>query len=615
MSKLFETRLGKVYAGDDSDEIPVYHPSLMPSIPRKRMLRENAPVPIVLWNKDTWEAALYFGGENLEDSETAIQKIAYLLPPVKGLPDRLKAITSDYPITLKVKWDNEDTAEYVKRSLNLIADIHTKDVNGDGIDEVIVTYDFGDVEVYNRDKRIFKYNPHTRPKLFDYSMKDVGFTALEDHDEIFFAAYRQLYEREEFFTESDKRYYETTRNCWIVRVCPKGITEIHPTFPDHSEPESIETVIGMNRPGSKTVDELVLVCQIKGREGYYLSRHSLDGKALEAPREMYGDCRIHRRAYGIPQSNQIIGFCGDGHTLSFITPDKPVNWIKTITFDDLSKPNQYFTVIGKTTKNNLAVMVIEIAGKLYAIDALGKYHTSMKPTSGGSNEPVAFLTIKPDSSLHKIINITPVDKTMESFLVIQNRDPGKRELSTEQLELAGEKFLSDSEWKECKDELTLKYDELIHERAEDYCKKHKILMPDIHSFEDIKNKIPGYYDYKVKDAQDSYRIALEIRLFNPLEGEASSVDNSDYKNKEEFKKWLRNVFVSPELVFSINHVSDGVISRQKLDDYYFKDMSDGSLSQPSINVRTTGDHGMAFMVLYKRVMDKDFKPAYYAIAW
>jgi hypothetical protein len=611
MKPLTLFRLGKVVAGDDSDK-PVSHHSLISS--GSRVKRENIPVPIVLWNKDTWAAALYFSKEDTFDSNGRwSQKIDHLLPPVKGWPG-LKAMLSDYPITFHDKY-SADNPKIDERTMNFMEDIYTKDVNGDGVDELIVTRHFGDVEVYDRVKRIMKYTPHAKPKLFEYSMKDVNFTTLDNHDEVFFAAYRKPYGNVDEFSSGDKRYYETTRNCWIVRVCPQGITEIHPVFPDNSEPATIEAVIGMNKPGSKTVDELIVISTFKGKKDYYLSRHTLDGRAIDTPREIYGGYNMYCGAYGIPQSNQIIAQNAQKKILYFITPEKPVNWIKTITLVDLFGPKVDINIIGETIKNNLAVVVFENDSKLYAIDALGKFHTSMKPGSGTSDKPVSFLTLKPDSKLHRIIDITPTDKTMESFLVIQSRSPGKRELSLDQLEKAGERFLSDRDWKECKDELILEYDDDMKKEIKWRCDEKKIPIPDIRSMEDIKHQLPWFYDYKVKESQRKYRDSLETDLFRPIERKNYNIEDGNYKHKDEYKKWLNNTFVDPELVFSIQHLSNGIISRQKLENYYFEDMDTSGMTQPDINVRTRGERGQVFMVLHKKILDKDFEPAYYTIVW
>jgi hypothetical protein len=190
-------------------------------------------------------------------------------------------------------------------------------------------------------------------------------------------------------------------------------------------------------------------------------------------------------------------------------------------------------------------------------------------------------------------------------------------LSLEELEKAGERFLSDEDWKDCKDNLTLKFNDRIHQRAKEYCEDHKMKMPDIHSFEDIKNKIPGYYKEKVEESQEDYRSALETRLLNPIGCDNRMIDDGDYKNKEEFKKWLATTFIAPELAISIHHLSDGTITSEKLTDYYFTYLDGGGMpeTQDHINMRTWGDHGQAFMVLRKKLFNKDFKPAYYTIVW
>jgi hypothetical protein len=609
MNVLTITRLGKVNAGEETAAKGMFKGHEKDEDPDTKVTRINIPAPVVLWNRDTWAGALYLHVETCVATGMWRQEIDYLLPPVKGLAGRMKAMVEAYPIRFHAKglYEEKDLS-----AVNSIGDIYTGDVNGDGADELVVTRNFGGIEVYDRERQIWKYTPSSSHSQYKFKMEDVNFTTLGDHDEIFFTAHREpLAGREGALDEKD----------WVVRVSPVGIQEIHPVFPDNREPGTIKSVIGLNRPGSKTVDELILVCTLSGKNGVYVSRHDLSGRAIGAPREIYTDYSMYFKAFGYAGTNQIIARNNQDRILYFITPDKPVNWIKTVKFDTVFGEKSDVNIIGHTQRDNQSVLVMENRGKVYAMNALGKFYTSMKPGSGTSDQALPFLTLKPESQYHKIIDVTPADKTMESFLVIQSREPAKRELSLEELEKAGERFLSDYDWNYCKKRLRLKYDESNREFVEFYCKQHKIQMPDIHSLEDIKQQLPGYYEEKVKESQRRYRSALEIRLFNPLEMENTdnkgSIDDeeNDYKNKGEYKKWLAGIFIAPELVFRIHHLKDGVVTVKKLGDYYFKAMDTYGLAQPDINCRASDDHGMVFMVLHRKTLEKDFQPAYYTIAW
>jgi hypothetical protein len=586
MNTLTATRLGKVDAGEQANG------------------KKNLAAPIVLWGKDATGSALYISSKTTSMTGSGEMAIDYLESPAKSLKNRLKKLTGAYPITDSVHgiFTEEDA-----KKIGGVDEIYTKDINGDGVDELILTRGDGGIVVYDREKLLFKYKPKSNPKLYTYKMKDINFTNLGDHDEIFFTRHQ----------DPDDNEKRNSRDTWIVRVNPSGITEIHPVFPDHSEPESIETVIGLNRPGSRVVDELVVISEIKDKKGTYLSRHKLDGTGIDAPREIYTGYGSTCSAFGFSGSNQIIFNNAQQKMLYFVTPDKPVNWIKTIDQKKLFGEDTKARIIGEKVINNIAVLVLEDHGKLYALDALGKFHTSMKPDSHISNTPVPFMTLKPDSNKHEIIKIQPADKTMESYLIIQSRDPGRRELSLEELEKAGKRFLTDHDWKMCKEELRLNYYDTTPELAGIYCRDHKIPMPEIHSWEDIKKKIPGFYEQKIGETQNSYINAIATRLLRPIEREGYNLEDKDYKNIAEYRKWLSSVYVMPELVVSIQHISKGNIGHQRLTDYYFKDLAYGNGERiPSINARTNGEHGRAFMVLHKRGADiKDIKPAYYTIAW
>jgi len=225
------------------------------------------------------------------------------------------------------------------------------------------------------------------------------------------------------------------------------------------------------------------------------------------------------------------------------------------------------------------------------------------------------------------MTIRPLDQRLDHLLVIQSRKPGRREVSLEEMEWAGERFLPDSKWEYCKDELQLEFDDNTPKYIRWFCERMKIRIPEIHSLEDIKNKLPGYYEELVKEAKSRYETSLNNRLFCLIESEGTEnsknnnmtylIDNGDYKNKEEFKRWLSSIFIAPELVVSIHNLSDGTVISQKLADFYFTYLDDYGMAstQDHINIRATGDHGQAFLVLQKETLYENFKPAYYTIVW
>lgn len=128
----------------------------------------------------------------------------------------------------------------------------------------------------------------------------------------------------------------------------------------------------------------------------------------------------------------------------------------------------------------------------------------------------------------------------------------------------------------------------------------------------------------MKDAKSRYQTSLNVDLFCLIESTGTEnnnmiylIDDGEYKNKEEFKRWLTNTFIAPELVVSIHHLNDGTVTSQKLADFYFTYLDDNGMAstQDHITIRASGDHGQAFLVLQKKTLDENFKPAYYTIVW
>ncbi len=612
MNRLAVSRLGTENAGTDKEKTKE---SLV------RLETNNLPTPIVLWNGDKAAGVLYFSVETRMITLSFSQKIDYLVSPTHGMTGRLRSLFDAYPITFT---SHKLMSEDAEKTLNGLGLVYTKDVNGDGIDELILLRSLGDIEVYDREKLISRYTPETRPKLFEYGSKEVFHARVNNHDEMFLIAFRKPYGSADKFSESDKLFYRNTPNERVIRISPEGIKEIIPLFPDNARPKSIEAVAGLNKPGSNGIDELIIITTCEGKAGYYLSRHTLAGKAIDAPRKIYAENfdPDYYTFYPVPQSNQLIAHSSHLKKVCFITPEKPVNWFRSVSLTKLPGKDDGSGFIGQTKKNDIPVAVIGYGNNLFAIDANGKYHTSMKPDIGKEDKPAPLLTLTPQSKLHTIVAVKAVDESMEKFLVIQSRKPGIKELSIEELEKAGERFLSDSGWNYCKDRLLIQYSPNKNEYIQWYCEKNKIPMPEINSLEDIKNKLPGYYQEKVNESTRRYRDSLETGLFSPLESKKACdinqiIEESNYKNKEAYNRWLSDVFVPPELVFSIYHLSNGTVMNERLADYYYIPLDTGVLAatQNPINIKVSGDHGQVFLVLQKKVFDKRFKPAYYTIAW
>lgn len=580
----------------------------------------NFPIPIVLWNQfNKAEGVFYLRVEN-DGNEAIRQKIDYLYSPNQSMAGRFRSLFDVYPLKNEAHGvkENKDV-----RALNFIDDIYTKDVNGDGIDELIVTRSLGGVEVYGREKKVFSYTPDVRPQLFEYKAGKAFHAVIDQHDEMLLVGYRTPYEPVDFFSESDKRFCHNTPDYRVIRVYPEGIREITPRFPDNKRPKTIDVAACLSGSESKDMDELILITTFEGMDGYYLSRHDTSGKALDTPRKIYaeGFDPNYYRFHFVPRSNQMIAHSHDQEKLYFITPEKPVNWFKSVKLDKLQADRltglkSSTVIVGQGRINGLPAVMIDNKNTLYVIDANGNYHASLHGENK-SEKPVAYTTIKPLSGQHEIMTIMTLDQTLDHLLVIQSRKPGRREVSLEEMEWAGERFLSDSEWRHCKDELIPQYQDYMNDSIKYYCEQNKVKIPEIRSLIDIKNKLPGYYEDLVKDTEWNYQNSLKRGLFRPLDYENYSIDQSQFKKKEEYKKWLVNTFIAPELVVSIHDLSEGIVTTQKLADYYFTYLDDHGMAstQDHINIRATGDHGQAFLVLQKKNLNENSKPAYYTIVW
>lgn len=579
----------------------------------------NIPVPIVLWDKkrNTVAKVLYYQKEIRSSKGSFKGSIDVLDAPGQGIGGRIKSMFDGYPITVSAQgiYRKED-----ERTVDFFVDFYTLDVNGDGVEELIVTRHTGGIDVYDRDKRIMKHWNNLKPDLFEYNLERTCTAIVDDHDELWLLRTRKPHDSVDTLSESDRRYYEGSRNYTIIRVSPDGIKEITPLFKGGMEPESICDVAVLNRPGSKEIDELILVSTFKDKKGYYMSRHTPSGSPLDEPREIHAESYDPAMAtmFYIPQSNQIMAYSLEKLKILYFTPEKPVNWIKTVYLEDITGGEKSALYQGHTMIENVPVTLVEHQYSIYAIDANGKYRTSMLPGSDKKKDPVALGKIKPFSDEHNIIEMFPIGPDMDTVMVIESRSPKKREYSLEELEKAGEEFLPYDEMESCKSYLVLTYDTDTNGHVEWYCRFQKIPMPEIHSLEDIKNKLPGYYDEMVADAKSSYYTSLKVTLFMPISSNNfQMIEEDDYRSKEKYRRWLNDAFITPEIVVSIHRLSDGLITRELRTSFYFEDLESeaGTINLPSINVKSSGEHGQAIMVLHRKYLNLIYEPAFYTIIW
>lgn len=620
MNKLSIRQMGKIVAGQITKEEPEAEGLKQKVFGDSDLEVTNIPVPIVLWDKkrNTVAKILYYQKEIRTSKGSFKGSIDVLDSPDQGIGGRIKSMFDGYPITVSAQgiYRKED-----ERTVDFFVDFYTLDVNGDGVEELIVTRHTGGIDVYDRDKRIMKHGKNLKPDLFEYNLEKTCSATAFDHDELWLVRTRKPYDSVDTLSESDRRYYEGSRNYTIIRVSPDGIKEITPLFKGEKEPDSIRDVTVLNRPGSKEIDELILVSTFKDKKGYFMSRHTPSGSPLDEPREIHAESYDPAMStmFYIPQSNQIIAYSLEKLKILYFTPEKPVNWIKTVYLEDITDGEKSALYQGHTMIDNVPVTLVEHQDSIYAIDANGKYRTSMLPGSEKKKDPVALGKIKPFSDEHNIIEMFPIGPDMDTILVIESRSPKKREYTLEELEKAGEEYLSYGDIDFCKRALKIEFDEdLKKRRVAFYCDMNNIAAPEVTSLEDIKNKLPGFYNQLIKETKSSYFTSLEVKLFSPIDNDDfEMIDEYDYRSKEKYRRWLNDAFITPEIMVSIHRLSDGLITRELRTSFYFEDLESqaGTINLPSISVKTAGEHGQAIMVLHRKYLNLIYEPTFYTITW
>ena len=234
--------------------------------------------PIVLWAGDKPAAILYF-----QDSKGPVgfeQKFAKMSADGSG-EGLVGGLLHDYPIRFR---DSGLTETVTRSQPNAFFSqrVATADVNGDGVDELILPRARGGIDVYSAEKHLYGFSGESHlPRGYFYTADKQFKLRLKGRDVVFFTS--QL-ENPAGDGKDDDAGADISPYA-VYRVDHKGIARVTLRGAE-AQPAEISALGALNRPGSSDIDELLVVAPSGEDEGpTLLFRHRPDGTAIDSPKE------------------------------------------------------------------------------------------------------------------------------------------------------------------------------------------------------------------------------------------------------------------------------------------------------------------------------------------
>ncbi|MDA8142253.1 MAG: hypothetical protein M0036_26705 [Desulfobacteraceae bacterium] len=604
MNKVIVTRLGDVKAGD---------------IQRESQGTEiNDPIPIVLWSHGVPATVLYYTmKQDLSGSKAKqIQKISKLQFPEAGVSSKLKSAFSAYPITVLETF----TSEADERLMDEIqADaIMTADIDGDGTDELIVPRNFGGIDVYSTAKHLFGFKPpEVDRKLYDLLIADVHKYALKDSEGVLYAFNRSPVGDLSYFKEKDLKRHQSSPNYLLVKVDRSGANPVYLDTPG-GKIEELLAVGVCNLPGSEKLDEIVACYKLEGQKEILFSRHQADGAIIGQARKVYVEVGSEATFVYLPHSAQMVMFDYAKHQLYFVSPDKSANWMRRLDLRQLLKADEDIEFLNIVPQSAGLLALVRHQEKIYALDQESMFSIWHEGKLVPQKEHLPLITIQKESALHEIVGVIPAKNDSSTYMTIQSRPQQFKELSDEQIKQAGTKYLGEQRQFICAYDLEKisKLSPYAKSQAIDYCEEKGVICPELHSMDDLKNKLPEVYKQCVHKAQQDYLMCLRTLLYAPIESDLDKLQESDsYNHLDEYRLWLKNAYLPSQLTIGLWDLKGQLVASHSVDNIAFlKEQS--NLSQFELDrFRYNRERGQAVMSLQKSGLGQSKEQFYYWIQW
>lgn len=502
-----------------------------------RSSRAVEPMPIILWRGQEIAAALYYEWHGNGILGRYSQKIASADTQEKTRPAPLG---SDYPIKFSGRVDGE-RGESAIAAID-IAHLEAADLDGDGTDDLVVPRHQGGVDIYTLRGRAHSWAaPGGAPKYYAHEVVSVYKARARGRESVYFVFRRKAY-RDADVPSKVAKLAESFPTETLVEASAGGVRQVSL----RGLPGRVVQIAGvalLDRPKPGQADELVVCTRLEGREGVYLSRHSLQGDLLGEVREIYAEIGGGSRLQFsfLPQSDLLVATGDSTPFVAFIWPDKLVNWFKMVRLGDEWRADDPLLFRGMVDRKSASPKALFQQGvKLFVIDQDGVCHKNEggKYIAVGPKEQekiVPWLVVEATSPQHRLAQIKLLDGDDDAVLVLETRVPGTKKLSLDELRAAAKQFLPP----EFLEKAEAKYAPTFEHLYDEELLGPKASSP-MQTIEDLKAQKPKFYEYQLASLQSQLGVTLEVELLLPLNQDVD-VAEPTYRRIQEYRAWLASL--------------------------------------------------------------------------
>jgi hypothetical protein len=457
----------------------------------------------------------------------------------------------------------------------------TADLDGDGADELVLLRARGGVEAYRADRAL-----HRSPGLGErrgvvgYRPRSAFRARVGSRDVLLL-----VYARNRFgnVDEAELARLGFSQRSIVVRVDERGATPV-PIEADGFHPERVLAVGALNRPGSAALDELVVLSLLPGAKEPVLSRHWPDGKLIAPPRAFYVPLAATEGVAfeAIPQSPRTLLHAGS--SVYFVTPDKPVNWIRAVDLAAYPDSAQGVELLGVANAQAAPKAIVRIGPALYAIDEEGTAHVTRPGAGWGpsrSREP--FHRIAAPSQEHRLVGVFR-DASSDALLVVHTRSAAPRVLTDDELEAAAKRFLPPGELADRARDLEPSLDGWDGNRDEFIAEERRATGADApRTVEEWRARFPRSYERWTNLARASRRAWLEVKLVTDPE----SSGRNQYVDRQGYLAWRREIIRAGETHLAL--VRRGAVVAELRVPGAHPLAAESTMRRPRVEFRAAGD--------------------------
>jgi len=471
------------------------------------------PAPVVLWAGLDPAAVLVYRVKRNDVLRSAAQSF-----------ERVEGTGGPFPIAHRVPFTIGD------RDVDLYdtSQVHVADVDGDGVDELVLVRTHGAVEVHSVRKTLFKHDAPSGLRPVGAHRARVG-----GRDVLFLTFVRP---REAGLRA---KLAGGPRSA-VLRVDATGITRL-----SIGKDDEVLAVGALNLPRSQGVDEL-LVLAARGDE-LFLSRHKPDGSPIDGGRKVYVPLDPGRPVQFafVAGSRRAVLF--RGRQACFVEPEKPANWLHLVDLAPIAQ-NADLVLVGAADGDH-PKLIVRNGARLYAVDQDGSYFR----WNGGfvpAAAPAPFLSVPAPDGGHALVGVFGSESGGDEILTVHSRRHQLREPPFEQVHAAAERHLGPGILAALKRRLepTLEGDDLIRDDAMSKERERKKVRAEPTTVEEWKRLLPDSYAAVVQDRRATFTVYALDEL---EEVRGPGVRPGRFREPDALRAWLAALDLPAETVFTL----------------------------------------------------------------